>query len=364
MLFLFYLQCSNCSSCNSGKRRKKTNLSLYTSRKKKKCPRKFTSNESTCSCSNSSLSETSGAPWRISNYLYEDQNSRFSLPQLSSAESSCHSSRSSTNVSFISENRSEVNIAQDIFPHPELCSPIPCGSVHSKFTVVTSTPRASGSTLKCPPSEPLCLISDDELFSLAEINHVVDSNSEPISSNDLKSNGNDALISNEDLFSLAMEISNVCGNDNTETSSELSVCNSESSFLTSSFQATTRKNLVTLTNKNIVAEALSNLEIHNLSQDFTNFVTGFADGTIKPTDQPVLSALDFVHFRNLKDTRNMAYSQQSLDFWLCILKLLGGPSLRLFSGPKGSGETNYDPKQIMIQNCVKSISPYLLYQHF
>ena len=55
----------------------------------------------------------------------------------------------------------------------------------------------------------------------------------------------------------------------------------------------------------------------------------------------------------------MTYSQQSLDFWLCVLKLLGGPSLRLFSSPKGSGNTNYDPNLCKINYAVPSLSTLL-----
>ena len=55
----------------------------------------------------------------------------------------------------------------------------------------------------------------------------------------------------------------------------------------------------------------------------------------------------------------MTYSQQSMDFWLCVLKLLGGPSLRFFSGPKGSGEINYDPNMCKINFAVPSLSTLL-----
>ena len=99
--------------------------------------------------------------------------------------------------------------------------------------------------------------------------------------------------------------------------------------------------------------------MHSLNQDFTNLVTCLANRIINPTDQPILSALDFARFRNLKDTRNMTYLQQSMDFWLWVLKLLGGPSLRLFSGPKGSGETNYDPNMCRINFAVPSLSTLL-----
>ena len=74
----FYLQCSNFSSQKPWKCRKKTNLSLYTSRKKKKTQRKSSNNESNCSCSNSSTSE-SHLPWRISNFINENEHSRFSF---------------------------------------------------------------------------------------------------------------------------------------------------------------------------------------------------------------------------------------------------------------------------------------------
>ena len=48
-----------------------------------------------------------------------------------------------------------------------------------------------------------------------------------------------------------------------------------------------------------------------------------------------------------------------MDFWLCVLKLLGRPSLRLFSGPKGSGETNYDPNMCKINFAVPLLSTLL-----
>ena len=49
-------------------------------------------------------------------------------------------------------------------------------------------------------------------------------------------------------------------------------------------------------NKDIISQALFHLERHNLSEDFTNLMTCLADGRINPTDQPVLSALDFARF--------------------------------------------------------------------
>ena len=132
----FYLQCSNCSSQKPSKRRKKTNLSLYTLKKKKKTQRKSATNESNCSCSNSSTSE-SHIPWRISNFIYENENSRFSLPQIPSNNPSCPSS--SADASFISENRSIVNVTDNIFQDTEILvtysmsivSSIYCGNINT-----------------------------------------------------------------------------------------------------------------------------------------------------------------------------------------------------------------------------------------
>ena len=132
----FYLQCSNCSSQKPWKCQKKTNLSLYTSRKKK-TQKKSSTNESNCSCSNSSTSD-SHLPWHISNFIYENENSRFSMPQIPSEKPSCPFS--SADASFISENRSIVNVTDNIFQDAEILSPIPCESFPPRYSVTTSTP--------------------------------------------------------------------------------------------------------------------------------------------------------------------------------------------------------------------------------
>ena len=159
----FYLQCSNCSSQKPWKRRKKTNLSLYTSRKKKKTQRKSSNNESNCSCSNSSTSE-SHLPWCISNFIYENEDSRFTLPQIPSEKPSCPSSLA--DASFISENRSIVNVTDNIFQDAEILSPIPCQSFPPRYSVATSTPTRKSQRFKVSSTDPSPLISDAELFSL------------------------------------------------------------------------------------------------------------------------------------------------------------------------------------------------------
>ena len=346
------------------KHRQKSNLSLYTSRKKKKSQKESRNDQSKCKCSHSSSSD-SQTPWRISNSIYEDRDARFSLPQLSSTRHSFTSLRSSANFSFNSDNRSELNVPESIFPESEIeiDSPIPCDTVSRHFSIATSTPKGKRQIFETHSSEQSRLIMDDELFSLSSVNNNMHSDSENFSSshepisldiNEL----NSALVSNEELFSLANEIIFHSRNDTTEDL-ESSLCGNESSIFKTALQPASRKNLVTLTNNDVISQALLNLEKHNLSEDFSNLVTCLANGRINPTDQPVLSALDFAHFQNLKDTRNMTYSQQSLDFWLCVLKLLGGPSLRLFSGPKGFGDTNYDPNLCKINFAVPSLSTLL-----
>ena len=62
----------------------------------------------------------------ISNFIYENENSRFSLPQIPSEKPSCPSL--SADASFISENRSIVNVTHNIFQDAEILSPIPCQS--------------------------------------------------------------------------------------------------------------------------------------------------------------------------------------------------------------------------------------------
>ena len=259
------------------------------------------------------------------------------MPQIPSEKPSCPSSLA--DASFISENRSIVNVTDKIFQDAEILSPIPCESF-PQYTVATSTPTCKIQRFKVSSTEPSPLISDAELFSLATCSD--DESSEA----DLMSLPPDdsltpvllekceSLLSNEELFSLAIEINDNAEEINLGNCSASGISNNESISFKSQLKPVTRKNFITLTNKEIISQALSNLEMHSLNQDFTNLVTCLANRSINPTDQPVLSALDFAHFQNLKDTRNMTYLQQSMDFWLCVLKLLGGPSLKTFFRPQ------------------------------
>ena len=94
--------------------------------------------------------------------------------QIPSNNPSCPSS--SADASFISENRSIVNVTENIFQDTEILSPIPCQSF-PRYTVATSTPTRKSQRFKVSSTEPSPLISDAELFSLATCSD--DESSEP-----------------------------------------------------------------------------------------------------------------------------------------------------------------------------------------
>ena len=252
-----------------------------------------------CSCSNSSTSE-SHLPWRISNFIYENENSRFSLPQIPSEKPSCPSS--SADASFISENRSIDNVIDNIFQDAEILSPIPCQSFPPRFSVATSTPTCKSQRFKVSSTEPSPLISDAELFSLATCSDDESSEADLMSlpPDDLLTpvllEKCESLLSNKELCSLAMEINDDAEERTSENYSVSGISDNKSISFKSHLKPATSKNFMTLMNKEIISQALSNLEMHSLNQDFTNLVTCLANRSINPTDQPVLSALDFACF--------------------------------------------------------------------
>ena len=275
-----------------------------------------------CSCSTNSFE--SSDPWHIPNVLYENSHQRFSIPSPSPTTTDTSSNLfcdatdliNNTFSTIDGEMRQRKNTRKEIFTSTPVGSP------------VKSTDTADK------------IISDQELLTLGEAKQ-----SESIS---FKSNiiENLSFLSNEDLFALAIpktvhtkatEQSISDGNDSVNNT--ISTISDVSSVIS--------------------PDVLEILDQHNLSKDFINLHKSLLDGTISPTDQPILSALDYVRFKNLKDTRSMTYSKESRDFWMCVHKLLGGPCLRLFSGPKGSGEGNYDPKICRINFAVPSLSTIL-----
>ena len=174
--------------------------------------------------------------------------------------------------------------------------------------MATSTPTRKSQRFKVSSTEPSPLISDAELFSLATCSDDESSKADLISlpPDDLLTpvllEKCKSLLSNEELFSLAMEINDDGEERTSESCSASGIRDYESISFKSHLKPATRKNFMMLTNKEMISQALSNLEMHSLNQDFTNLVTCLANRSINPTDQPVLSALDFACFRNMKDT--------------------------------------------------------------
>ena len=222
------------------------------------------------------------------------------MPQIPSEKPSCLSM--SADESFISHNRSTVNFTDNIFQDAEILSPIPCVSFPPRLSVATSTPICKSQRFKVCSTDPFHLISDAELFSLATCSDDESSEADVIllplndSLTTVQLEKCKSLLSNEELFSLAMEINDSTEGKTAENCSASGISDNESISFNSHLKPATRKNFMTLTNKEMISQALSNLELHSLNQDFTNLVTCLVNGSINPTDQPILSALDFAHF--------------------------------------------------------------------
>ena len=311
------MQCSFCK--NKRKRKRKLALSLYTSRTKKKNKEKKHGN---CSCDR--YQSNHDRRWHVPNALYEKypERSDFSVPSPTLLTS--HPSSIFSDAGDFEKNTTFSTIDGDMRHN----------STHEVFT---STPLNSP-IIPTRTSEDI--ISDPELFSLGLLH-----NSDPISPTHPRLNVRENIfLSNDELISLAQS-----SNDNSNSFKEDNSDNNEDVDDTIS---TTSDNLIT-------PQLMEILQRHNLAKDFINLHKSLLTGTISPKDQPILSALDYVRFKNLKDTRSMTYSDESRDFWMCVHKLLGGPCLRLFSGPKGSGEGNYDPKICRINFAVPSLSTIL-----
>ena len=166
------------------------------------------------------------------NFIYENQNSRFSLLQIPSEKPSCPSM--SADESFISHNRSIVNFTDNIFQDTEILSSIPCESFPPQLSVATSTPTRKSQRFKVSSTEPFNLISDAELFSLATcsddesseadvISLPPDDSLTPVQLEKCKS-----LLSNEELFSLAMEINDCTEGKTAENCSASGISDNES----------------------------------------------------------------------------------------------------------------------------------------
>ena len=61
-------------------------------------------------------------------------------------------------------------------------------------------------------------------------------------------------------------------------------------------------------------------------------------------------------FFRMKDTRAMWYHDDYKKFWNCVYRLCGGTTLRLFSGPMGTGKNEHDPFGTEINFAVPSVT--------
>ena len=76
-----------------------------------------------------------------------------------------------------------------------------------------------------------------------------------------------------------------------------------------------------------------------------------ANGKLQVNSIPHLAHLDAVRFNRVGDSRKMYYNDKMKRFWHCLYKLAGGPALRLLSGPRGTGDKNFDTAFCNINFC-------------
>ena len=103
---------------------------------------------------------------------------------------------------------------------------------------------------------------------------------------------------------------------------------------------------------------LKKLDEHRLTKDFMFSLQKMASGELPIDSIPHLAHLDSVRFKHLKDSRRMHYSKKMKRFWHCLYKVGGGPPIRLLSGPKGTGENNYDPISANINFAIPSSTTF------
>ena len=101
---------------------------------------------------------------------------------------------------------------------------------------------------------------------------------------------------------------------------------------------------------------VENLEKHHLTKDFLFSIKKMASGDL-PVDSILhLAYLDSMRFRRIRDSRRMVYCPKMKRFWHCLYKVAGGPPVHLLSGPRGTGEQNYDTMSSSINFAVPSKS--------
>ena len=158
-----------------------------------------------------------------------------------SEKPSCPST--SADESFISHNRSIVNFTDNIFQDAEILSPIPCESLPPRLSVTTSIPICKSQRFKVCSTDPFHLVSDAELFSLATCSDDESSEADVISLppddslTTVQLEKCKSLLSNKELFSLAMEINDSTEEKTAENCSASEISNNESISFQFAFEA-------------------------------------------------------------------------------------------------------------------------------
>ena len=108
-----------------------------------------------------------------------------------------------------------------------------------------------------------------------------------------------------------------------------------------------------LQDTDLLTRLVTKLDKHKLTKDFVYGIESMANGKLQVNSIPHLAHLDAVRFG---DSRKMYYNDKMKCFWHCLYKLAGGPALWLLSGPRGTGDKNFDTASFNINFAVLSLS--------
>ena len=111
-----------------------------------------------------------------------------------------------------------------------------------------------------------------------------------------------------------------------------------------------------LQDKEMLTNLITKLDKHSLTRDFVHSIEEMSTGKLPVNTIPHLVHLDAIRFHRVRDSRKMQYSSKMKRFWHCLYKLAGGPALRLLSGPRGTGERNFETSFCNINFAVPSIT--------